>query len=70
MALAAISLSIGSSTWNTVVALVSGTVDAMATTIAFRHKTIARLTVWNRPAFVRNYFVYVDGCALTSFLFG
>lgn len=51
VALAAISLSIGSSTWNTVVALVSGTVDAMATTIAFRHKTIARLTVWNRPAF-------------------
>lgn len=54
MALAAISLSIGSLIWSTAVVLVSGTADAMATTIAFHHKTTARPIAWNLPASVSN----------------
>ena len=56
MVLAIISLSAGSSIWNTVVALVSGTADVTAMTIASQRKMTARPTVSNQLAFVNEAF--------------
>ena len=60
MVLAVISLSAGSSIWNTVVALVSGTVDVTAMTIASQRKMTAKPTVSNQLALVNesNLFIY------------
>lgn len=52
MVLAAISLSDGSSIWNMAVALVSGTADVMAMTIASQRRMTAKLIASNQLAFV------------------
>ncbi len=52
MVLAVISPSDGSSIWNMAVALVSGTADVMAMTIASQRKMTAKPTVLNQLALV------------------